>query len=230
MNKIVLITGTSKGLGFYLVQKFLLKDYIVIATYRDDCKLLQTINHPNLKLYQMDVSEGQSVKKCFEEVNNSFFSIDILINNAALYLEGKKPTPPITEIDIEKVALTYRVNSIGALCVIKYFYPLILKGKDKLIINISSEAGSIANCWRDREFGYCMSKAALNMLTKILSNYGKKDNVKVYSIHPGWMRTDMGGNEADISPEEAACGIVDFVNSEHGEHEFYDYLGNPMKW
>lgn len=230
MEKVVLITGASKGLGLVLVEKFLLKDYIVIATYRKDKEFLANINHQNLTLFQMDVSEELSVKKCFEEVSKFYKSIDILINNAAVYLEGKKPTPPITEIDIEKAMLTYNVNSLGPLRVLKYFYPLVIKGQDRLIVNISSEAGSIADCWRDREFGYCMSKAALNMLTKILSNYGKKDSVKVYSVHPGWMRTDMGGSDADISPEEAAEGIVNFVLSEHPSHEFYDYKGNPMKW
>ncbi|MEJ5283588.1 MAG: SDR family oxidoreductase [Brevinematia bacterium] len=230
MKKVVLITGASKGLGFVLVEKFLLKDYIVIATYRKDKEFLEKIKHQNLSLFQMDVGDELSVKKCFEDIIKSYKSIDVLINNAAVYLEGKKPTPPITEIDIEKAMITYNVNSLGPLRVLKYFSPLIMKGKDKLIVNISSEAGSIADCWRDREFGYCMSKAALNMLTKILSNYGKKDGVKVYSVHPGWMRTDMGGSDADISPEEAAEGIVNFVLSEHSSHEFYDYKGNPMKW
>lgn len=230
MKKVVLITGASKGLGLVLVEKFLLKDYIVIATYRKDKEFLDKIKHQNLNLFQMDVSEELSVKKCFEEISKSYKSIDILINNAAVYLEGKKPTLPITEIDIEKAMITYNVNSLGPLRVLKYFYPLVIKGKDKLVVNISSEAGSIADCWRDREFGYSMSKAALNMLTKILSNYGKKDGVRVYVIHPGWMRTDMGGNDADISPEEAAEGIVNFVLSEHPSHEFYDYKGNLMKW
>ncbi|MCX7820823.1 MAG: SDR family oxidoreductase [Brevinematales bacterium] len=230
MNKIVLITGASKGLGYFLVENFLKKDYIVLATYRRDEELLKTINHHNLRLFQMDVSEESSVKNCFEEIRKIYYKIDIIVNNAAIYLEGKKPTPPITDIDIENVITTYNVNAVGALRVLKYFYPMVLKSEDKLIINISSEAGSIADCWRDREFGYCMSKAALNMLTKILSIYGKKDNVKVFSIHPGWMRTDMGGKEADISPEEAAIGIVKFVSSPAANHEFYDYTGKPMNW
>lgn len=76
----------------------------------------------------------------------------------------------------------------------------------KVIVNISSEAGSIGECWRDREFDYCMSKAALNMQSVLLQKYLKSEGIKVLAIHPGWMRTDMGGAEADISPDTSAGG------------------------
>jgi NAD(P)-dependent dehydrogenase (short-subunit alcohol dehydrogenase family) len=232
MNYIVLITGASKGLGYSLTELYLSKGHLVIATYRKNLENLEKIKeNKNLLLYKMDVSDEESVKTAYEYIGNKVKYIDILINNAAIYIEDKSKT--IENIDIENVIQTLNVNSIGPLRVLKYFYPLVEKGFKKLIINISSEAGSISNCWRDREYGYCMSKSALNMLSAILQNYSKNKGIKVLSIHPGWMRTDMGGPNADISPEESAEGIFNLSLKEwdvNDKNIYMDYKGNIMTW
>ncbi len=233
MNKFVLITGASKGLGFSLAEKLIEKNFFVVATYRKKKEFLSRLEkNPNIKLLKMDVSSELSVKNTYHKIKKLINHIDILINNAAIYIEGQKPNlPSIENIDIKKALLTYNVNSLGVLRVLKYFYPLVEKGKEKKIINISSEAGSITNCWRDREFGYSMSKAALNMISAILINYSKDKGIKVYSIHPGWMRTDMGGKEADISANESADGIINLIDKMNElKSGFYDYQGNPMPW
>jgi len=232
MNYIVLITGASKGLGYSLTELYLSKGHLVIATYRKNLENLEKIKeNKNLLLYKMDVSDEESVKTAYEYIGNKVKYIDILINNAAIYIEDKSKT--IENIDIENVIQTLNVNSIGPLRVLKYFYPLVEKGFKKLIINISSEAGSISNCWRDREYGYCMSKSALNILSAILQNYSKNKGIKVLSIHPGWMRTDMGGPNADISPEESAEGIFNLSLKEwdvNDKNIYMDYKGNIMTW
>ena len=232
MSYIVFITGASKGLGYSLTELYLSKGHIVIATYRKNFENLEKIKeNKNLILYKMDVSEEESVKTSYEYIRNKVDHIDILINNAAIYIEDKAKT--IENIDIESVIQTLNVNSVGPLRVLKYFYPLVEKGAKKLIINISSEAGSISNCWRDREYGYCMSKSALNMLSAILQNYSKNKGIKVLSIHPGWMRTDMGGPTADISPEESAEGIFNLSLKEwdiNDKNIYMDYKGNLITW
>ena len=115
---------------------------------------------------------------------------------------------------------------------VQQFLPLLEKGEHKLILNISSEAGSIADCWRESEFAYSMSKAALNMQSKILQNHLKPRGFKILAVHPGWMRTDMGGADADISPDEAAEGIFNLaVKSWNLDDEIYmDYRAQPMRW
>ncbi|MCX7720403.1 MAG: SDR family oxidoreductase [Dictyoglomus thermophilum] len=231
-NYIVFITGASKGLGFSLTELYLDKGHKVIATYRKNLEKLEEIkNHPNLILHPMDVSDEESVRNAYEYLKNKINYIDILINNAAVYLEDKSKT--IENIDIEKAIVTMNVNSIGPLRVLKYFYSLVEKGNKKLIINISSEAGSISNCWRDREYAYCMSKSALNMLSAILQNYSIPKGIKVLSIHPGWMRTDMGGPDADIDPKEAAEGIYNLSVKDWDPKDkniYMDYKGNLMTW
>jgi NAD(P)-dependent dehydrogenase (short-subunit alcohol dehydrogenase family) len=110
--------------------------------------------------------------------------------------------------------------------------PLLKKGDRKLIINVSSEAGSIADCWRESEFAYSMSKAALNMQSKILQNYLKPRGFKVLAVHPGWMQTDMGGADADIPADEAAEGIFRLAEKNwNPDDEIYmDYRGQPLPW
>ncbi len=233
MGYSVLITGASKGLGFSLTNIYLRSNHKVIATYRKNLENLEEIanKYENLALVPMDISSEDSVKSAYELIKERISSIDILINNAAIYIEDRSKT--IENIDIEKVITTLNVNSVGVLRVLKYFYPMVEGGNKKLIINISSEAGSIGDCWRDREYGYCMSKSALNMLSMILQNYSKDKGVKILVIHPGWMRTDMGGPDADISPEESAEGIYNLSLREWNVNDkdiYMDYLGRKMNW
>lgn len=233
MGYSVLITGASKGLGFSLTNIYLGSNHKVIATYRKNLENLEEIanKYENLILVPMDISSEDSVKSAYELIRERISSIDILINNAAIYIEDRSKT--IENIDIEKVITTLNVNSVGVLRVLKYFYPMVEGSNKKLIINISSEAGSIGDCWRDREYGYCMSKSALNMLSMILQNYSRDKGVKILVIHPGWMRTDMGGPDADISPEESAEGIYNLSLREWDANDkdiYMDYLGRKMNW
>ncbi|PMQ01182.1 MAG: short-chain dehydrogenase [Dictyoglomus sp. NZ13-RE01] len=228
----VLITGASKGLGFSLTRIYLERGHKVIATYRQNLEYLEEIKdkYENLILYPMDVASEESVRTAYNFISSKVPAIDILINNAAIYIEDRTRT--IENIDIDRVVWTLNVNAVGPLRVLKYFYPLVEKGNKKLIINVSSEAGSIGNCWRDREYGYCMSKSALNMASAILQNYGKEKNIKVLVIHPGWMRTDMGGKDADISPDEAGEGIYSLSMKDWkiDKDIYMDYKGNKMPW
>lgn len=227
----VLITGASKGLGFSLTNIYLKNGHEVIATYRKELENLEKIkDSKNLILASMDVSSEESVRSAFEIIKEKVPFIDILINNAAIYIEDRSRT--IESIDIDKVLWTLNVNSVGPLRVLKYFYPMVERSNKKLIINISSEAGSIGNCWRDGEYGYCMSKSALNMVSAILQNYAKISNIKVLVIHPGWMRTDMGGMDADISPDESAEGIyhLSMKDWKIDKDIYMDYKGEKMPW
>lgn len=234
MNRSVLITGADHGLGYALVEAFLASNFTVFAgQYIDESPLtnLELRRPQNLYIIPLDVTQLFSVENAAQRVAGITNQLDILINNAGIHLENSRK--PLEEADLEAMTAMFQLNSMGPLRVTRAFLPLLRRGDLKRIINISSEAGSITNCnWRKSEFGYSMSKAALNMQTKLLHNYLAPEGFKLLVVHPGWMRTQMGGAQADIDAKEAAVGIQRLTLSDalNGEDIFLDYLGNPLPW
>ncbi|HEX2996601.1 MAG TPA: SDR family NAD(P)-dependent oxidoreductase, partial [Anaerolineales bacterium] len=208
--KTAFITGADKGLGFSLVQRLLQEGTRVFAGQYDLGSKLSRLAGSFPQTFtsiSLDVSQTESVRAAARRVAELTPALDLLINNAAVMLETRTPLP---ELDLDQLPLytTLDVNAFGPLRMVQQFLPLLEKGERKMIVNISSEAGSIANCWRESEFAYSMSKAALNMQSKILQNYLKPRGFKVLAIHPGWLQTDMGGAGATVDPGEAAEGIL----------------------
>ena len=234
MIKTVFITGADKGLGFSLVQRFLREGVRVFAgqlhSNSDLLRLAKSFPQA-LTPILLDVTDLDSVSQAAGSVAKLIPGLDILINNAGVMLETRTPLP---ELNLAHVPLfeTLDVNAFGPLRMVQQFLPLLEKGDHKLIINISSEAGSIADCSRESEFAYCMSKAALNMQSKILQNYLKPHGFKILAVHPGWMQTDMGGANATIHPGEVANDIFNLaVKNWNLNNEIYmDYRGQPLPW
>lgn len=233
MNGNILITGASRGIGLALTKKFLENNftvYTLTTSIKDELKSL-SVNYPDkLFNYICDVTKENTIIEAFNEISKKIEFINIIINNAAVHLEDRNKD--INEMDFESIKRTFDVNSVGPLRIIKHFIPLLKKGRLKKIINISSEAGSIGDAWRKSEFGYCMSKSALNMASKILQNRFKEDNIKVLAIHPGWVSTDMGGKEAPILPDESAKKVYDLIIKEWkiSDSIYYDLDGKEMNW
>ncbi|HYH03363.1 MAG TPA: SDR family oxidoreductase [Bacillota bacterium] len=229
----VLITGAGRGLGLSLTKQFLAMGSKVVACYLNSSEELMELQQSftdRLTIIPLDVTNETAVSHAALETANQVGSLDILINNAGVHLE--QAYYPLEELDFESMLVTLQVNALGPLEVAKHFIGLLEKGSRKLLLNISSEAGSISDCWRDREFDYCMSKAALNMQSRIMQNYLKPRGIKILAIHPGWMRTEMGGANADIASEEAAEGIFKLTQKQWSLDEgiYFDYLGKPLNW
>lgn len=234
MNKKILITGASRGLGFCLTRKYLLDGETVFAGTRDmAAPALAELKkaYPNhLIPVLMEVTDTKSVMEAAAAVGQFTDHIDILINNAAIH--NKTSFEILEKADIDDCLPVYDANSLGPLRVVKSFLPFLRKSCSAKIINISSESGSVGACGREKEFDYCMSKAALNMGTKLLSNYLRKDNMIVLAVHPGWMRTDMGGSNADLDPYETACQLSElFKEISNIDHPvFIDNQGKVYPW
>lgn len=235
MIKNILITGADKGLGFSLTKLYLEKGYTVFSGLlnhpSEDFLELKSKYGERLNTISLDISSDASVASSREEVSRLTDRLDILINNAGVHFE--KSFAVLEDVDFQAALDTHNINTLGPLRVTKAYIPLVRNGQDKVIVNISSEAGSIGECWRDKEFDYCMSKAALNMQSVLLQKYLKGDGIKVLAVHPGWMRTDMGGPEADISSNVSALGIYELVNKYKGELDspvYMDYSGRLFKW
>ena len=228
----VFITGAGRGLGLCLTELFLEKGYTVLAgrfQATEGLDNLAATSGDALRCIPMDVTDDHTVASAAALTGSLSAGLDVLINNAAVCEdEGGR----IEQVDFGRVAQIINVNTIGPLRLSKAFLPLLRKGNMKTIVNVSSEAGSIASCWRNGMFGYCMSKAALNMQTKLLYNDLHDDGFRVLSIHPGWMKTDMGGPKAEIDPQEAAQGIFRVINGPTPAADilFCDYNGLPLKF
>jgi len=234
-KKTVLITGADAGLGLSLVKRFLQGGFAVFAGVHrsmDALNVLASEYGDALSLIPLNVADLESVRAAARLVGEQTNSLDIIINNAGIHLDNSKL--PLEQLDLSDQHLqrTMDVNAFGPLRVVQQFLSLMEKGEMKLVLNISSEAGSIADSKRENQFVYCMSKAALNMQSKILHNYLKPRGFNVLVVHPGWMRTNMGGPSAAINSDESAAGIFDLATREpkQGDPIYIDYRGEPLPW
>lgn len=230
----ILITGANRGLGLSLTKIGLDHGHTIFAGSRNideqataQLRELQKMYSEKLHIVQLDVTNEESVKQAVEEVASLTDSLDGLINNAAILNEREKT---IEDLDIEACMLAFDINTLGPVRVVKHFLSLLKKGKDQSLINISSEAGSLTNAYSG-DYPYGMSKVALNMLTEKLRVTLKDDGIQVLSIHPGWMRTDMGGENATLNPIESAEGIFKIIHRKktiESRYAFVDHVGRPM--
>ena len=233
--KKVLITGVSGGLGSCLATEYLKRNYQVYGyDIKDNTKVenIKNMYPEKFEFILMDTSSDESVIRAGTIINQYTESLDILINAAAILPPNSANV--LEDFDITQSMELFAVNTLGPLRVVKDLLPLIKKGEEKLIVNISSEAGSMTtHCDYITRYDYCMSKAALNMQSIILQRYLEKDGIKVLLIHPGWLRTEMGGKEAPILPSESAESIVRLTETyKYSENMgmFLDYDGSTRAW
>ncbi len=224
--KNVLITGVDGGIGQGLALKFLSEGYFVIGTTLSDVVDWQ---HDNLKLFKLDLSKSESIKECADNIINSKISIDILINNAGILIDKEEEG-----VVVEKLRQTLEVNLIGTIDFTEQMLPLInMEGSH--IVNISSSAGSLLLTGSSKSHypghypAYKISKAALNMYTRTLAFRLKDYNTIVSSVNPGWVKTNMGGQNADLEPEVVAVNIFDFAISKPESGNFW-LAGEKMPW
>ncbi len=210
MAKNVMITGTGRSyaLGYNMVLRYLENGDNVIATVRkksEELEKLKSVYGEKLSVVTMDIGSTESVNGAMEKVLEHFDHIDILINNAVTVSEDCDKE--FFDTNLDYIAHTVDVTGVGPLRVIKAFYPLLIQGNDmSLVINITSEAGSISKCYRTNLIDYGMAKAALNMGTMNLVNVFKDDErINIFCVHPGWIRTDgKPDNQAPLSAYDAA--------------------------
>lgn len=214
MRKTVLITGTSKGIGYALALQFLAQGYTVIGTSRSG--KIETVALSNIQVLSLDLENQESIKKTCKYFEDSNESIDILINNA-----GIGPDLDTLKPDMESFSRTFAVNVTGTVFLTEQLLSFINVGGK--IINITSKMGSIGLCELTDSVAYRMSKAGLNMYTKILTNRLKGKQL-VASVHPGWVRTTIAKSNVHgrLSADESAKKIIDFVLSDFNTGIFWN--------
>jgi len=222
----VVITGANRGIGLELVKQFNDKDYNVFGSSRNPLASTELQEEIGLdKIIPLDMSDTNSIETFCKQIQNLTNSkIDILINNAAV--RGEKGNPGIPDPNV--IRETFNINAIGPVMLIKYLADSLHGTK---IINITSGMGSISRT-TSGDLSYRMSKAALNMAGRNLHIEMKEHNTIIVQIHPGWVRTDMGGMNAAISTEESAKGIINSIENltPNQSGTFFDYKGDQIPW
>lgn len=237
--KTALVTGTDHGVGFSLAKKLLSRGYFVIAVRVDETEkqidALQS-SYPNqMAIVCADIGSDESVFKASNDIKNMTDHIDLLINCAGILGDMSKNLGD--DLDFDEISRVINVNAIGTLRITNALSSLVLNSTEKTIVNISSEAGSITDCWRTGWFGYCMSKAANNMQSALVHNNIRKLGGKVFAIHPGHVATYMRGHldtTAKITPDVSAEGILHVVlDTPHPINSrplYLDYTGKELPW
>jgi len=209
LSQHVLITGTGRpyALGFNLVKRYLEHGDSVFASVRRPSEALEELKkeHPDrLHILTMDIASTESVNAAAREAERLTDQLDLIVNNATTASADTMKELP--DFDLDLIAPAVNVGAVGPVRVLKAFLPLLRKSAvGALVVNISSEAGSIGKCYRTFYLDYGTEKAALNMLTKTLHNYFRNDpNLNILCVHPGWIRTNPGNSEAPLDPYEHA--------------------------
>jgi NAD(P)-dependent dehydrogenase (short-subunit alcohol dehydrogenase family) len=230
-KKTYVISGTSRGIGLELARQALKSGNIVWALARNPEKSeklekLKTEFPETLKTASVDVTSDSSVTAFSQKLGNT--PVDILINNAGAYLD--EPGIGFEKLDFDKVVESFQINTVGAIRMTQSLLPLLQKSKKPKLIHITSLMGSIEDNESGGAYAYRISKAALNMFSKSFS----KDFPEISSavVHPGWVKTDMGGNGAPTSPEESAKGIHQVISdlSLDKSGSFFDFEGDQLPW
>lgn len=240
MKRVACVTGADRGLGLSLVRSLLANQFSVFAGQflkeSEDLKALKERYPEQLELIPLDISNKDSVKQAARVIASKTGYVDMIINNAGIIRSADNATV-LVELDDEGMAEIYNVNTLGALRVSNALMGLLLQSEDKLIVNISSEAGSITRNKRINMYGYCMSKAALNMQSSLMHNHLKTLGGQVMVFHPGWLQTYMHGKkdeQAEMTPEQSAEQIIDLVldyKKYKGEEPAYlDTDGSSWPW
>lgn len=221
----VLITGVGRGIGRALAHVFLKNEYSVIGTSTTG---VVDFAHENLSVLRLDLSSPASIEECTEVIRGMGKEIDILINNAGVLLDEDETT-----LIPEKLRATLEVNLIGTADFTEHLLTSVTTRGH--IIFISSTAGSLEyeghliSHFPMHYPAYKISKTALNMYMRTLAMRTKGSGPIVSSIHPGWVQTEMGGAEADISPEQAADAIYRFALTSP-ESGFFWFKGEKLPW
>lgn len=228
----IFITGANRGIGFAIVEGYAASaDVHIFATCRqaDKATALNKLGEQypdSLTIVPLEVTSQESIDSAFDLVQSKTDSLDILINNAGVD-NGNQSLETITP---EMMLETYAINTVAPLMISKAFLPLLKVGAK--LIHISSSMASLANRTYGGNYAYCSSKVALNMMMRGQASDLRSKGIITIALDPGWVRTNMGGQSASLSPQESADGVISVIDNltkqDNGRYLAYD--GNEHPW
>ncbi len=208
MSKIAVVTGANKGIGFAVAHGLAKAGFHVFVGARDTEKgeaAAQKIRADGYaaQFITIDVADEASIVSAAREIADEWEGIDVLVNNAAINLSAGHG---ILEAPLQEFEDTFKTNVWGVLLMTQAFWPLLQHSTDARVVNVSSGLGRLYDMENDSS-SYSVSKTAVNALTRQFADAGK-DKISVNCINPGWVKTDMGGQNAERTPDQGAAIVL----------------------
>lgn len=227
MKKNALVTGANKGIGLEFVRQLKDKDYYVIGCCRNP-SIASQLKKLADEIIQLDITKDDDINQLTKTLNNK--PIDLLVNNA-----GTSGEPGVTQGHIERNNFlnVLNINCIGTVKISDALLPNLQAGQDKSIIVISSRMGSISDNEQGRSYAYRASKAALNCVMRSFAIDVKPMGIHVMLLHPGWVKTDMGGENALVEVQASVAGMLQqaeqYMPDSHAQ-ELRCFDGGTIGW
>ena len=222
----ILIIGANRGLGLEFAKQYSNKNHNVFATTRNNSASQELNEIKNSNIFELDLNSDESLNKFVNEISPQ--KIDILIHNAGIFRDEQLEQ----DLDINAWMNEMRINAVIPIILARKLKANIQMAKDKKIVFISSQMGSIDDNYSGRFYFYRSSKSALNSAAKSLSIDWKEDGISILIIHPGWVKTDMGGNNANLEISDSISQMIkvidDMTLSNSGS--FVNYAGKKLEW
>lgn len=222
---VVLVTGANRGLGLEFVKQLQAEGYELIGTARHPARA-EELKATGARVEQLDVADADSVAALARRLEG--VSIDILINNAGIL---NRSDSSLDTLDFDEMNRAFQVNSLGPLRVTQALLPNLRSGEKKTVVSITSRLGSI-ELSNGGLYAYRASKTALNQINKSISAELAPEGFTCVVMHPGWVRTDMGGENATLSKAESISGMVKVIEglSPESTGKFFNYDGETLPW
>lgn len=240
--KHILITGSNRGIGLELVKHYLQHDDTVIfATCREpesavDLNALAAQYSARVHVIQLDVADQQSIDDSVAVVRIHTDRLELLINNAGILPGGvaarEASSSALGQLEAQAILRVLAINTVAPVMVAQAYADLLRQGDTARLINVTSDAGSITRRDTGCDYSYPASKAGLNMMTRCLAGDFRDDGVIVICMHPGFLRTDMGGPNAHRAVEETIPDMVHVIDglvmTDSGQ--FFNWDGAHVPW
>lgn len=243
-NKIALITGANRGIGLETARQLGEQGYTVLVAARSQSKAEGAVTELKSQGIEravplaLDVSDDASVQAAAKEVTEKFGKLDALVNNAGVIIGEEFFGNSVSNVTLDAIEETFDVNLLGVIRTTRAFLPLLKQSDAGRIVNLTSILGSLtlhatkdSPIYNSKAFAYNASKAALNMYTIHLAHELAETTIKVNAAHPGWVQTDMGGEQAPMDIVEGAKTSVALATlGEDGPSGAYIHLGETLPW
>jgi NAD(P)-dependent dehydrogenase (short-subunit alcohol dehydrogenase family) len=224
MSDTYLVTGASRGLGAEFVRQLRQRGHSVVAAVRDP-KGAGDAARAGATVLALDVSRPETFERFASMLSQP---VDVLINNAGIV----EHDPSLSSVTMDGIERVLRTNVVGPALLTKALFPVLRRGRRKVVANMSSMLGSLTLTPGGLSYAYDISKAALNMLTVLLHKEISSEGFTVISLDPGWNRTDMGGAQAPLDPTDTVASMIALLErlGPADSGKFLGYDGQPRPW